>query len=130
VANAPAANDSVGTTSSAKRHRKNAASFSIKRTAHQRYSTPMPLGPGPTKVNNDIRKRQGQKSGHKNEAERIADLKADNYCTIISPIKVRCLNCEQEIRLDRRSRYYPGLWEKHRDKCLVSPTRIACSGFV
>ncbi|KAG1734179.1 hypothetical protein EDB19DRAFT_1728686 [Suillus lakei] len=35
----------------------------------------------------------------------------------VQPISVWCRGCHQAIRLDKRSRYYPGLWVKHQGKC-------------
>ncbi|KAG2143744.1 uncharacterized protein EDB93DRAFT_1061347, partial [Suillus bovinus] len=51
------------------------------------------------------------------EAQRKQDLKDDEYTYNVRPISVMCRGCDKEISLDKRSRYYPGLWMKHRRKC-------------
>ncbi|KAJ7214383.1 hypothetical protein GGX14DRAFT_610743 [Mycena pura] len=52
------------------------------------------------------------------EAERKALLEADPWVhSVVGATEVVCEGCRQTIKLDARSRYYPGLWEKHRDRC-------------
>ncbi|KAJ7433696.1 hypothetical protein B0H11DRAFT_752274 [Mycena galericulata] len=51
------------------------------------------------------------------EAERRAALESDEWTMSVTPHEVVCRGCKRPIKLDRRSRYYPGLWEKHRDRC-------------
>jgi len=63
----------------------------------------------------DVRKRAAKKRA--NEMERKAKLEADEWATDVQPTSVKCVGCEKEIRLDKRSMYYPGLWTKHRGKC-------------
>jgi len=53
----------------------------------------------------------------KTEAERKQELENDEYAYNVQPTSVSCHGCEKEISLDKRSRYYPGLWTKHRRKC-------------
>ncbi|KAG1877614.1 hypothetical protein DFJ58DRAFT_909377 [Suillus subalutaceus] len=53
----------------------------------------------------------------KTEARRKRELEDDEYTYSVRPTSVRCHGCEKEISLDKRSRYYPGLWSKHRRKC-------------
>ncbi|KAG1891505.1 hypothetical protein F4604DRAFT_1528788, partial [Suillus subluteus] len=53
----------------------------------------------------------------KTEAQRKRELEDDEYTYSVHPTSVRCHGCEKEISLDKRSRYYPGLWSKHRRKC-------------
>jgi hypothetical protein len=51
------------------------------------------------------------------EMERKAELEADEYTDDVTPVSVRCLACGRQISLDKRSKYYPGLWVKHRRLC-------------
>lgn len=53
----------------------------------------------------------------KSEAQRKRELEDDEYTYSVRPASVRCRGCNREISLDKRSRYYPGLWTKHRGKC-------------
>ncbi|KAJ7730961.1 hypothetical protein B0H14DRAFT_2998709 [Mycena olivaceomarginata] len=59
------------------------------------------------------------KSSH-TEPQRRALLAADPLIRpgSITPHTVGCAVCKKTIRLDRRSRYYPGLWVKHRVRCV------------
>jgi hypothetical protein len=59
----------------------------------------------------------GHRKQKKNEARRKRELKDDEYTYSVRPTSVRCHGCKKKIRLDKRSRYYPGLWTKHRRKC-------------
>ncbi|KAJ7608104.1 hypothetical protein DFH06DRAFT_1347139 [Mycena polygramma] len=61
------------------------------------------------------------------EAQRLALLKADPWTLKVEPHYVVCRSCKHTISLDKRSRYYPGLWEKHRVRCV---TKRVSSGFV
>jgi len=49
--------------------------------------------------------------------ERKALLEADPYAYKVRVHWVRCVGCDNDISLDKRSEYYPGLWIKHRRKC-------------
>lgn len=51
--------------------------------------------------------------------ERKAILEADPCGRDVTPKTIICNGCDKRIQLDRRSDYYPGLWVKHRDKCLA-----------
>lgn len=51
--------------------------------------------------------------------ERKAILEADPCGRNVTPKTVVCNGCDTIIKLDRRGDYYPGLWVKHRDKCLA-----------
>ncbi|KAG1740297.1 hypothetical protein EDB19DRAFT_1708688, partial [Suillus lakei] len=51
------------------------------------------------------------------KTERRAGLEGDVYTADVQPTSVRCRGCQKVIKLDRRSRYYSGLWTKHRGKC-------------
>lgn len=51
------------------------------------------------------------------EAERRAVLENDVWTGLVDPNRVVCRGCGNTIKLDARSRYYPGLWEKHRGRC-------------
>ncbi|KAG1828615.1 hypothetical protein EV424DRAFT_1384483 [Suillus variegatus] len=57
------------------------------------------------------------KQQRKSEGQRKQELEDDEYTYSVCPTSVRCRGCEKEISLDKRSRYYPGLWTKHREKC-------------
>lgn len=62
-----------------------------------------------------IRRRKSKRN--KKEGERKAYLENDEYTANVRPRSVKCRGCGKVIRLDKRSRYYPGLWDKHRGKC-------------
>jgi hypothetical protein len=61
--------------------------------------------------------RQSGKKSTMNEHERKATLEADKWASNVTPTSVKCVACSQTISLDKRSRYYPGLWLKHCKKC-------------
>ncbi|KAF8064459.1 hypothetical protein FPV67DRAFT_223711 [Lyophyllum atratum] len=44
-------------------------------------------------------------------------LVADAWTQEVEAKQVRCRGCTRWIKLDQRSEYYPGLWDKHRDLC-------------
>ncbi|KAJ7867832.1 hypothetical protein B0H13DRAFT_2351772 [Mycena leptocephala] len=58
-----------------------------------------------------------KKKGARTEAQRHAVLNADPWTTSVAPHHGVCRGCKHIIKLDGRSRYYPGLWEKHRLRC-------------
>ncbi|KAJ7206918.1 hypothetical protein GGX14DRAFT_637234 [Mycena pura] len=60
------------------------------------------------------------------EAERKALLEANPWVYSVSATEVVCEGCRQRIKLDARFRYYPGLWEKHRDRCDGVRVKRAC----
>lgn len=49
--------------------------------------------------------------------QRKLELEQDEYTENITTNSVVCGGCRKEISLDKRSKYYPGLWLKHRYKC-------------
>jgi len=49
--------------------------------------------------------------------QRKLELEQDEYAKNITTKSVVCGGCRKEISLDKRSKYYPGLWLKHRRKC-------------
>ncbi|KAJ7930433.1 hypothetical protein B0H13DRAFT_1858841 [Mycena leptocephala] len=51
------------------------------------------------------------------ETERCLTLETDEWVLRVTPHEVDCRGCRRTIKLDRRSWYYPGLWEKHRNQC-------------
>ncbi|KAG1720637.1 hypothetical protein EDB19DRAFT_1775961 [Suillus lakei] len=53
----------------------------------------------------------------KKEDKRREKLESDQYAGDVRPTSVRCRGCNKDICLDRRSRFYSGLWLKHRGKC-------------
>ncbi|KAJ6573414.1 hypothetical protein DFH09DRAFT_1277053, partial [Mycena vulgaris] len=57
-----------------------------------------------------------KKSAH-TEEQRKAALEADPWTLKVEFTKLVCRGCGRTIRLDGRSRYYPGLWWKHREHC-------------
>ncbi|KAJ7199970.1 hypothetical protein GGX14DRAFT_660956 [Mycena pura] len=65
---------------------------------------------------NAYRWEKAKKTARK-ESERKALLEADPWAHAVSATEVVCGGCGQTIKLDARSRYYPGLWQKHRDRC-------------
>ncbi|KAG1776963.1 hypothetical protein EV702DRAFT_1197630 [Suillus placidus] len=55
----------------------------------------------------------GINNGNRNDEE----LENDEYTDDVQPTSIRCRGCQKAISLDKRFRYYPGLWDKHRGKC-------------
>ncbi|KIK95064.1 hypothetical protein PAXRUDRAFT_141569 [Paxillus rubicundulus Ve08.2h10] len=53
----------------------------------------------------------------KTENQRKLELEEDEYTSDVTATSVVCVGCNKKISLDKRSRYYPGLWLKHRGKC-------------
>ncbi|GLB44712.1 hypothetical protein LshimejAT787_1800490 [Lyophyllum shimeji] len=49
--------------------------------------------------------------------ERRRQLEADAWATEVEAKRVKCRGCTRWIKLDQRSLYYRGLWDKHRDLC-------------
>ncbi|KAG1897154.1 uncharacterized protein F5891DRAFT_548217 [Suillus fuscotomentosus] len=74
----------------------------------------------------------GSSKQRKNEAQRKQELEDDKYTYDVRPTSVICRGCDREISLDKRSRYYPGLWMKHRGKCAriykIENEKLARSG--
>ncbi|KAJ7132554.1 hypothetical protein C8R44DRAFT_731210 [Mycena epipterygia] len=60
--------------------------------------------------------RKPKKTARK-EDERRALLVNDPWTLTVELNHVICRGCERSIKLDGRSRYYPGLWQKHRGRC-------------
>ncbi|KAJ7750492.1 hypothetical protein B0H14DRAFT_3603183 [Mycena olivaceomarginata] len=58
-----------------------------------------------------------KKKGARTMAQRRAVLEADPWTITVAPHHVVCRGCKHTIKLDGRSLYYPGLWEKHRECC-------------
>ncbi|KAG1781570.1 hypothetical protein EV702DRAFT_593886 [Suillus placidus] len=79
------------------------------------------LAPESWGVNNGNRDNDeviaGPSNQRQNEDERIETLENDGYTDDVQPTSVRCRGCNNVICLDKRFRYYPGLWNKHRGKC-------------
>ncbi|KAG2153720.1 uncharacterized protein EDB93DRAFT_1134279, partial [Suillus bovinus] len=59
----------------------------------------------------------GGSKRRKKENERKQELQDDEYTEDVQPTSVTCRGCQKAITIDKRSRYYPGLWVKHRGKC-------------
>ncbi|KAH7891023.1 hypothetical protein F5I97DRAFT_1964421 [Phlebopus sp. FC_14] len=59
----------------------------------------------------------GWERKRKTENQRRLELESDEYTANVTATSVTCIGCRKEISLDKRSRYYPGLWTKHRSKC-------------
>ncbi|KAG2153727.1 uncharacterized protein EDB93DRAFT_1134344 [Suillus bovinus] len=59
----------------------------------------------------------GGRKRRKKEDERKQELEDDEYTEDVQPTSVTCRECQKAITIDKRSRYYPGLWLKHRGKC-------------
>jgi hypothetical protein len=52
------------------------------------------------------------------EGIRKRSLENDDWSLDVTPTSVKCCACGRTVSLDKRSRYYPGLWLKHRGKCM------------
>ncbi|KAF8071475.1 hypothetical protein FPV67DRAFT_874865 [Lyophyllum atratum] len=69
---------------------------------------------------NDTEEDEEERDKRKNTMdieERRMQLEADQWATDVEPKQVRCRGCLRWIKLDQRSMYYRGLWDKHRDLC-------------
>ncbi|KAG1899416.1 uncharacterized protein F5891DRAFT_917965, partial [Suillus fuscotomentosus] len=86
----------------------------------QHAPSPPQLTPGSWSINNGNRDDfiiGSSSKRRQKEDERKEDLENDEYTDDVQPTSVRCCGCSKIICLDKRSRYYPGLWIKHRGKC-------------
>jgi hypothetical protein len=86
----------------------------------QHALSPPPLVPESLGVETNNREDEISAGGCKRrrkEDKRKEELEDDEYTEDVQPISVRCRGCQKAISLDKRSRYYPGLWVKHRGKC-------------
>jgi len=61
---------------------------------------------------------------NKTESERLQELEKEPLLESIRPHEVYCLICEDWVALDRRVRYYPGFWFKHKAGYHVSVSEI------
>ncbi|KAJ6470913.1 hypothetical protein C8R45DRAFT_1165533 [Mycena sanguinolenta] len=94
------------------KRRKTAASASAPKSK-SRFHKPKPMpAPAATTAPPTIKKK-----GARTEAQRRAVLTNDPWTLTVGPQSVLCRGCRNTIQLDGRSRYYPGLWEKHRLRC-------------
>lgn len=89
---------------------------------HSTPKTPSPSQLAPESLGSDNGHRDnfiiaGHSKRRKGEGERKEDLENDEYTDDVQPTSIRCCGCDKVICLDKRSRYYPGLWVKHRGKC-------------
>lgn len=65
----------------------------------------------------DVTRRTERRKNMMGEQERKEKLLSDEWTSNVMPQSVDCGACGKTISLDKRSRYYPGLWLKHRGKC-------------
>lgn len=81
--------------------------YSLTKTSHPRRSAKR------TKLG--VRKLRNRRSRtNKSELERLQELEQEPLLGNIRPNEVFCLICEDWVALDRRNRYYAGLWYKHK----------------
>jgi len=71
---------------------------------------------GPTRTSSSITSA-GWERKRKTEEQRKKELDEDEYAENVTATSVTCVGCRKQISLDKRSRYYPGLWVKHKNKC-------------
>ncbi|KAG1821819.1 uncharacterized protein BJ212DRAFT_1297129 [Suillus subaureus] len=86
----------------------------------QLTSNPPQFTPESWDVDNSNRDNEvivGPSKQRQKEDKRKGDLENDEYTEDVQPTSVWCRGCQKAISLDKRSRYYPGLWVKHRGKC-------------
>ncbi|KAJ7766990.1 hypothetical protein DFH07DRAFT_769663 [Mycena maculata] len=77
------------------------------------FSSQVPARRGPSAKT----KRSKVKKTARKEDERKAVLVNDPWTGLVEYYRVVCRGCGNTIKLDARSRFYPGLWEKHRARC-------------
>jgi hypothetical protein len=51
------------------------------------------------------------------EEKRKKKLEADPMGSDVTEISIVCRGCNRQYSLDKRNKYYAGLWIKHREKC-------------
>lgn len=61
---------------------------------------------------------QPRRKNTMDERERKRMLEEDEWTGSVETHSVVCMGCKRKVSLDKRSRYYPGLWTKHRGKCM------------
>ncbi|KAL4261438.1 hypothetical protein AB1N83_006760 [Pleurotus pulmonarius] len=80
------------------------------------------VAPDPSSSNDendgDPNSKRNRKKNMMDESERKKKLEDDPWALEVTPISVRCGACTRLVSLDKRSRFYPGLWLKHREKCM------------
>ncbi|KAG1834643.1 hypothetical protein DFJ58DRAFT_216630 [Suillus subalutaceus] len=79
--------------------------------------SPPQVIPESSGINNGYRDDEvvaGGRVRRRKEDQRKQELENDEYTEDVQPTSVRCRGCQKAISLDKRSRYYPGLWVKHR----------------
>ncbi|KAJ7073040.1 hypothetical protein C8F01DRAFT_1244042 [Mycena amicta] len=59
----------------------------------------------------------GKTKGARTESERIADMQANRWIMQFGVIHAVCAGCGSRFKNDKRSRFYPGLIEKHSRTC-------------
>jgi hypothetical protein len=89
---------------------------------HDIQNAPSPPPPAPESLGIETGGRDDEVSAggckqRRKEDKRKEELEGDEYTEDVQPTSVRCRGCQKAISLDKRSRYYPGLWVKHRGKC-------------
>ncbi|KAG6335794.1 hypothetical protein ID866_3290 [Astraeus odoratus] len=72
--------------------------------------------PGPSRNTSSIAPA-GWERKRKTEEQRKRELEEDDFTENVTATSVICRGCRKQISLDKRSRYYPGLWVKHKSKC-------------
>ncbi|KAF8873149.1 hypothetical protein BD779DRAFT_1477162 [Infundibulicybe gibba] len=75
------------------------------------------------KSTHGVRKKRTRKVMDK--AARIDYLRKDRWTVGVMATTVQCAGCGKTVRLDGRSEYYPGLWDKHKGKCKGIQSEIA-----
>jgi hypothetical protein len=87
--------------------------------AHSAQYALRPLAPASWGVHGGNRRKviAGHSKQRKKEHQRKKELDDDEYTEDVKPTSVKCRGCQRTLKLDKRSRYYPGLWLKHRGKC-------------
>ncbi|KAF8656066.1 hypothetical protein AX16_002766 [Volvariella volvacea WC 439] len=84
---------------------------------------PQPLSPGRRTQPPRSRRRTSTTDGNRkknmmDERARKEKLENDEWAMKVEAKSVQCKGCKRVVSLDKRSRYYPGLWEKHKSKCM------------
>ena len=53
------------------------------------------------------------------DTRRRQELEAEKWACDVTPQRVKCVACKQDIKLDDDGNYYPWNWYKHIDVCKV-----------
>ncbi|KAF7309073.1 hypothetical protein MKEN_01109000 [Mycena kentingensis (nom. inval.)] len=75
------------------------------------------LEPPPGQPDHESDSERPKKTAY-SETQRRMYMEEDRYCEDVGETSVVCRGCMKRVALDGRFRFYPGLWHKHRARCI------------